>query len=229
MTNFAIRQAARRSGRGVLRLSQDRRSWRRWRAVLPGRFGCAGRIYVGPYLTFEPQLSLVLEDNEGVCGYALAALDSRDFYARYDCSGGRGLCERFPSPSGDPAAWTRAQTVHSWYHQPDYFCPQPYEMYPSHMHIDLLERARGRAMGRRMMERQMAALRERGSPGAHLAVRCATRALWLLRTTRLPRANPHRHPPISGTIYLGKTFSSLAHSPWSLAPSLFRMSQQLAL
>ncbi len=66
------------------------------------------RIYVGPYLTFEPQLSLVLEDNDGVCGYALAALDSWDFYARYDLQWRPGLCEQFPSPSGDPAAWTRA-------------------------------------------------------------------------------------------------------------------------
>ena len=89
----------------------------------------------------------------------LAALDSRAFYARYDREWRRKLCEQFPLPAGDPASWTRAQTVHSWYHQPDYFCPEPYEEYPSHMHIDLLERARGQGIGRRMMEQLMDELR----------------------------------------------------------------------
>jgi ribosomal protein S18 acetylase RimI-like enzyme len=129
-----------------------------------------GRIFVGPYLELEPELSLVVEDAEGVCGYCLAALDSRAFYARYDGDWRPRLCEQFPPPSGDPATWTRAQTVRSWYHQPDYFCPDPYDEYPSHMHIDLLERARGRGLGRRMMEQLMAELRKRGSPGAHLNV-----------------------------------------------------------
>ncbi len=29
-----------------------------------------GRIYVGPYLAYEPELCLVPEDDQGVCGYA---------------------------------------------------------------------------------------------------------------------------------------------------------------
>ena len=38
------------------------------------------------------------------------------------------------------------------------------------MHIDLLQRARGQGVGRRMMEQLMDELHKRGSPGAHLAV-----------------------------------------------------------
>ena len=48
--------------------------------------------------------------------------------------------------------------------------PEPYEAYPSHLHIDLLERAQGRGYGRRMIEQVMDTLRRRGSPGAHLGV-----------------------------------------------------------
>jgi ribosomal protein S18 acetylase RimI-like enzyme len=129
-----------------------------------------GRIFVGPYLAYEPELSLILEDHAGVAGYALGALDSRRFYARYDTEWRPALCARFPMPQGDPAQWTRAQTVHSWYHRPDYYCPEPYALYPSHLHIDLLERAQGRGYGRRMIEEVMARLRRRGSPGAHLGV-----------------------------------------------------------
>jgi ribosomal protein S18 acetylase RimI-like enzyme len=129
-----------------------------------------GRIFVGPYLAYEPQLSLILEDEQGVCGYAFGALDSHQFYQRYEQQWRPSLCQQFPMPHGDPADWTRSQMVHSWYHHPDYFCPEPYQQYPSHMHIDLLERARGSGWGRRMMERVMEILKQLGSPGAHLGV-----------------------------------------------------------
>jgi GNAT superfamily N-acetyltransferase len=129
-----------------------------------------GRIFVGPYLAFEPDLSLILEDDEGICGYALGAFDSRAFYVRYETEWRPTLCARFPAPEGDPRSWTRVQQVHHWYHYPDYFCPEPYEAYPSHLHIDLLPRAQGHGHGRRMLERVMNRLRERGSPGAHLGV-----------------------------------------------------------
>ena len=129
-----------------------------------------GRIFVGPYLAFEPELGLVLEDGRGVCGYAFGAFDSRAFYARYEAEWRPQLCASYPLPQGDASTWTRAQTVHSWYHHPDYYCPEPYEAYPSHMHIDLLDRAQGRGFGRRMMEEIMARLRRRGSPGVHLGV-----------------------------------------------------------
>jgi ribosomal protein S18 acetylase RimI-like enzyme len=129
-----------------------------------------GRIFVGPYLAFEPGLSLTLEDDAGICGYAFGAFDSRAFYKRYEEEWRPKLCAEYPMPGGDPAKWTRAQNVHSWYHRPDYFCPEPYDAYPSHLHIDLLERARGKGIGRRMLEEVMRRLRERGSPGAHLGV-----------------------------------------------------------
>jgi ribosomal protein S18 acetylase RimI-like enzyme len=129
-----------------------------------------GRIFVGPYLEFEPEFSLVLEDESGVCGYAFAALDSHRFYERYEKEWRPKLAAKFPMPSGDPSNWSRVQQVHSWYHNPDYFCPEPYAEYPSHLHIDLLTRAQNRGYGRNMMERLMAALRACGSPGAHLGV-----------------------------------------------------------
>jgi GNAT superfamily N-acetyltransferase len=129
-----------------------------------------GRIFVGPYLAYEPELALALEDAEGICGYAMGSLDSKRFYGRYETDWRPALCARFPMPTGDSAFWTRAQTVHGWYHSPDYFCPEPYAEYPSHMHIDLLDRARGLGFGRLMMDRVMDLLRDRGSPGVHLGV-----------------------------------------------------------
>jgi ribosomal protein S18 acetylase RimI-like enzyme len=129
-----------------------------------------GRIFVGPYLAYEPELSLILEDKEGICGYAFGAFDSKQFYDRYEREWRQDLIKKFPMPEGEPKSWTRVPTVYSWYHNPDYTLPAPYDEYPSHLHIDLLERAQGRGLGRRMMEMVMGKLRQRGSPGAHLGV-----------------------------------------------------------
>ena len=129
-----------------------------------------GRIFVGPYLAFEPDLSLILEDHEGICGYALGALDSRRFYERYDREWRPALSRQFEDPGGDPGAWTPVQEVHHLYHYPNYFCPEPYEQFPSHLHIDLLPRAQGQGHGGRMMSRLFEALAERGSPGVHLGL-----------------------------------------------------------
>src|SRR4030095_7963909 len=103
-------------------------------------------------------------------GVARGAFDSRNLSARYEAEWRPKLCARFPDPQGDPAQWTRVQTVHHWYHHPDYFTPEPYEDFPSHLHIDLLARAQGRGWGRRMLGEVMDRLRRGGSPGAHLGV-----------------------------------------------------------
>src|SRR4051812_1412153 len=136
------------------------------------------RIFVEPYLEFEPELSLILEDGQGICGYALGALDSKKFYEAYESKWRPALCSRFPAPSGDSAQWTRLQHVHSWYHNPDYFTPEPYDDYPSHLHIDLLPRAQGRGYGRQMLEQVMDRLKVQCSPGAHLGVSAANTAAF---------------------------------------------------
>jgi ribosomal protein S18 acetylase RimI-like enzyme len=163
-----------------------------------------GRLFVGPYLTFEPPLSLMLEDSDGVCGYALAARDSRTFYARYDREWRPDICARFPEPKGDPSTWTRAEEVYGWYHRPDYFCPDPYEDYPSHLHIDLLARAQGQGYGRQMMEELMSRLRQAGSPGVHLGMWARNDRAYAfyqrLGFQELVRVGPHD----SGTIYMGR-------------------------
>lgn len=163
-----------------------------------------GRIYVGPYLKFEPELALILEDAEGVCGYALGALDSRRFYQRYEQEWRPELCRRFAEPTGDPAGWTRVQSAYYVYHHPEIFCPEPYTRYPSHAHIDLLVRAQGRGYGRAMMEQVMDRLRARGSPGVHLGVSVvnpSAQAFYRkLGFTELARQGDE----VNGCIYLGK-------------------------
>jgi protein O-GlcNAcase/histone acetyltransferase len=161
------------------------------------------RIYVAPYLALEPDLSFVLEDEQGVCGYVLAAVDSRSFYARYDSELRPQLVAAFSEPAGDPATWTRAQHVHRSYHHPDYHCPEPAAEYPAHAHIDLAPRAQGLGYGGPMMRHILAELARRGAPGVHLGVSGKNpRALAFYARLGFMELE-RRGPPDDQTVYLG--------------------------
>ena len=75
-----------------------------------------------------------------------------------------------PAPAGDPSSWLRVRSIHHLYHHPEYFCPEPYEVYPSHSHIDLMPRSHRQGHGTRMMIQLIDRLRAKGSPGVHLGM-----------------------------------------------------------
>lgn len=129
-----------------------------------------GRIFVAPYFAFAPDLAWVVEDEEGVCGYCLAVADSDAFYARYEREWRPRLMASFPEPEGDPAGWTRADSVHRLYHHPEHLVPGAPGAFPAHVHVDLVARAQGHGLGTRMMGIVLEALRRRGVPGVHLGV-----------------------------------------------------------
>ena len=100
----------------------------------------------------------------------MAVVDSREFFERYENEWRPSLCKEFPEPTGDESSWSRIESAYYLYHHPDYFCPEPYDQYPSHLHIDLLARAQGHGFGRKMIEQLITRLRDRKSPGVHLGM-----------------------------------------------------------
>lgn len=124
-----------------------------------------GHLYAAPYATLEPDLTFVLEDGEGVCGYILGAFDSRVFYERLEREWFPGVRKQYPEPREDNKNWTRDERlIYQFYHLDATFPPD----YPSHLHIDLLPRAQGSGNGRALMETFLAALTAKGSPAVHL-------------------------------------------------------------
>ena len=61
-----------------------------------------GHIYAGPYLTFAPEHTFVLEDGEGVCGYVLGVADTPAFEARLEREWWPALRARYPDPVNVP-------------------------------------------------------------------------------------------------------------------------------
>ena len=163
-----------------------------------------GHIYVGPYVHLEPNLAFVLEDEIGVCGYVLGALDSAEFYHAYLTQWLPPIRGKYPEPTGDPARWTPTQKIYHEYYHPDIFYPQPISEYPSHMHIDLLPRAQGKGWGAKMVNTLLEELKRRDSSGVHLALNAANhraaRFYQRLGFCELARAED--------TIYMGKRLKS---------------------
>lgn len=127
-----------------------------------------GHLYAAPYAVLEPDLTFVLEDEGGVCGYILGTFDSKTFYERLEREWLPGLRESYSKPTGDEKSWTRdARIIRQFYETitPD---ETVVGRYPSHLHIDLLPRAQGQGNGHALMETFLAALKSKGSPGVHL-------------------------------------------------------------
>lgn len=127
-----------------------------------------GHLYAAPYATLEPDLTFILEDSAGVCGYILGALDSKAFYQRLENAWFPGLRERYPEPTGNPEAWTRDERLVKQFYKGDSDDDALLKDYPSHLHIDLLPRAQGSGNGRALMETFLEALKTKGSPAVHL-------------------------------------------------------------
>jgi protein O-GlcNAcase/histone acetyltransferase len=163
-----------------------------------------GELYVGPYIYYEPERAFVLEDDEGICGYVLGALDSAQFYRRMETEWLPRLCARHPDPAGPIGLLTPTQLLYREFHHYQAYYPPEFAPYPAHAHIDLAPRAQRHGEGRRMMEHLLHVLAAQGAPGVHLG----------LSSINLRAYGFYRHlgfevlartgPPADGVIYMGR-------------------------
>jgi ribosomal protein S18 acetylase RimI-like enzyme len=127
-----------------------------------------GEIYVGPYLTFQPELSFTLIHN-GVAGYALAALDTTSFEDTLSKEWWPLILDKYNGRSPENFN-KREKNLFSYIQKPPLRSKEVISQYPSHLHIDLLEKAQGRGIGKAMMLLVLETLREQGSKGVHLGM-----------------------------------------------------------
>lgn len=124
-----------------------------------------GHVYVGPYPAFDPALSFVVEDDEGVAGYLVGTADTIAFERWAEMHWWPPLRERYPRLPGDGP---RDRWILDHIHTPPLVVPPP--GHPAHLHIDLLPRLQRQGWGRRLIDAFRAALAERDVPGLYLEV-----------------------------------------------------------
>jgi ribosomal protein S18 acetylase RimI-like enzyme len=125
-----------------------------------------GDFFALPYAVHEPDLTFVLTDKLGACGYVLGTKDSKDFASFMNTVWLPPLREQYAlKPNSKPSELWMLEMV-----QQGYSLPEKIEDYPAHLHIDLLPRAQGQGMGRKIMTAFLERLRELKVPGVHLGV-----------------------------------------------------------
>jgi GNAT superfamily N-acetyltransferase len=129
-----------------------------------------GLIYAVPYQVLEPDFAFVIDGPNGVCGYLFGAPDSARIYARMRDEWFPPLAARLADPGPDESRWRGSDWARRAIHHPSFDFPPVLEAYPAHGHIDLLEEARGRGIGRQCIQLLMARLVAVGAPGMHLQV-----------------------------------------------------------
>ena len=131
-----------------------------------------GHVFAAPYGLYEPSLAFVAEDELGVGGYIVGALDSKAFEKRLETDWWPALRDRYPAPPSElpPDQWTPDQRAAGFVHVPLKVPEDLAQDYPSHLHINLVPRLQSQGLGRQLMNTLMRALRERGSVGLHFFV-----------------------------------------------------------
>ena len=125
-----------------------------------------GDFFAVPYAVLEPDLTFVLTDELGACGYVLGTRDSAAFESFMNSVWLPPLRQKYAVTSSSlPSELWLLEMIGEGYKTP----PNS-ELYPAHLHIDLLPRAQGQGWGRKIMKVFLERLRELGAPGVHLGV-----------------------------------------------------------
>jgi ribosomal protein S18 acetylase RimI-like enzyme len=125
-----------------------------------------GHVYVGPYLARGLGTQLVVHDDQGVAGYLVSTDDTIAFESWAEAAWWPTLRARYPRRHDG----SRDDRLIRLIHEPAPVDPVLAHDYPAHLHVDLLPRTQGRGMGRRLMERLLGELSERGVEGLHFGV-----------------------------------------------------------
>jgi ribosomal protein S18 acetylase RimI-like enzyme len=131
-----------------------------------------GAFYAAPYAVLEPDLTFVLQDESGVCGYILGTRDSNrfaDWMEREWLPAWRAKHPLTVQAHSSPETLSYEERIIGLIHR-GY---TPYDCileYPAHLHIDLLPRAQSQGWGRALMNTFLERLREIKVSGVHLGV-----------------------------------------------------------
>lgn len=128
-------------------------------------------VYALPYVRFEPDLCLVVDDGtrEGrVSGYVLGTSDTAGFEEWAARAWWPGVRRRHPVAEQRPGSSDARLAALA---DPPARTPRAVsDRYPAHLHVDLLPHVQGQGLGRRLLEAFMAGAHAAGAGGVHLGV-----------------------------------------------------------
>jgi GNAT superfamily N-acetyltransferase len=130
-----------------------------------------GHIYSAPYIVLEPRLALVVEDEEGVAGFAVGVLDTTVWEQRLEREWWPALRSRYEDPSEmPPDSWSLDQRRAFMIHHPVLVPDEVKQRYPAHMHMNLLPHMQKRGVGSALFQRWLEVAAGLGAGPVHVGV-----------------------------------------------------------
>ena len=134
---------------------------------LYSRADLPGLVWAVPYLFFQPECCFVAELEEEVVGYIVTCANTRDYERWLNTIWNEQfetrLSEFAPNTDADKNAITAAKNHLRG-------APSYADEFPAHLHINLLPKAQGTGLGRRLIEAAEKQLSVAGAKGLHLGV-----------------------------------------------------------
>jgi GNAT superfamily N-acetyltransferase len=130
-----------------------------------------GHIYAAPYAVLEPGLALVVEDEEGVAGFAVGVSDTKRWHERLEAEWWPRLRQDYADPSAtSPSEWSADQRRAFAIHRPELPPAPVVSVFPAHLHLNLLPRIQSRGVGSRLLSHWAARASARGVQAVHVGV-----------------------------------------------------------
>jgi ribosomal protein S18 acetylase RimI-like enzyme len=126
-----------------------------------------GLIWVSPYLHLCSEHCFVLVHDSSVVGYAVGTSDTDRFEASMEKHWWPDIRRRF---EGAHARTDADSYVLGYFRDPERISTATTSSYPAHLHINLLEEAQGKGLGRALIEKITASFESAGAIGVHLGV-----------------------------------------------------------
>ena len=128
-----------------------------------------GHIYAGPYGVLAPELCFVVEDENGVAGYIVGALDTMAWIARLEKDWWPDLRARYADTTHilDAERTPDEQRIAAFHH-PERPPSEVVAPSPAHIHMNILPRLQGQGMGSQLLQTWLANAKEQGATSVHL-------------------------------------------------------------
>ncbi|KAF4521040.1 hypothetical protein B566_EDAN008112 [Ephemera danica] len=175
--------------------------------VYPGVPNLIGDRSVGSFLTLSPEFCFVVEDCDwGVVGYALAALDARQFASKVTAAWVPEMCEKYPKPEPKESDMMSVaeETILGFHNYKSDVPDSILTHHPSCLTSALLTSVMDQSVAKRLITCLLAALRANGSFGCHIELNVSDKYLQEFYTklgfTELGLGLTQ------DTVFLGRTF-----------------------
>jgi protein O-GlcNAcase/histone acetyltransferase len=125
-------------------------------------------LLLGGFTTTSPAHCFILEDEEGICGYVVAAVDAKEYYKKLEIAYLPAMREKYSLVEHQEELSPAKDAIGSFYEFKPVLPECVYTHHPSLVRIGVSPRCKDPSASRRLLAVAFAALKASGSRGVHI-------------------------------------------------------------